>query len=215
MNILPGKFHGQRNLAGYSPRGHKESDTTGRLTPTHTHSSKCLSPRHAPHPQASLCSEILLPFYLTVHSRNLGSPWHPSFPPITKSFHMCLLNLSLIYLLTLSLHCCHPKTKPEVLTRKRSGPARDMWNCLETSMVVTTWGEEATSIKWAGATDGALHLTGCTTVPPTKEWSSLSHQQHWGWETLPWVHERVKEWCIPRVLFLYQLWSWKNDHNSE
>ena len=25
---LPGKFHGQRSLAGYSPWGHKESDTT-------------------------------------------------------------------------------------------------------------------------------------------------------------------------------------------
>ena len=26
--FLPGEFHGQRNLAGYSPWGHKESDTT-------------------------------------------------------------------------------------------------------------------------------------------------------------------------------------------
>ena len=26
--FLPGKSHGQRNLEGYSPRGHKESDTT-------------------------------------------------------------------------------------------------------------------------------------------------------------------------------------------
>ena len=25
---LPGKSHGQRSLVGYSPRGHKESDTT-------------------------------------------------------------------------------------------------------------------------------------------------------------------------------------------
>ena len=24
--FLPGKFHGQRNVAGYSPRGQKESD---------------------------------------------------------------------------------------------------------------------------------------------------------------------------------------------
>ena len=27
--FLPGKFHGQRSLVGYSPWGHKESDTTG------------------------------------------------------------------------------------------------------------------------------------------------------------------------------------------
>ena len=26
--FLPGKSHGQRSLKGYSPQGHKESDTT-------------------------------------------------------------------------------------------------------------------------------------------------------------------------------------------
>ena len=30
--FLPGEFHGQRSLASYSPRGHKESDMTERLT---------------------------------------------------------------------------------------------------------------------------------------------------------------------------------------
>ena len=34
--LLHGKFNGQRSLAGYSPRGHKESDTTVKLN-THTH----------------------------------------------------------------------------------------------------------------------------------------------------------------------------------
>ena len=29
--FLPGKSQGQRNLAGYSPWGHKKSDTTERL----------------------------------------------------------------------------------------------------------------------------------------------------------------------------------------
>ena len=29
--LLPGKSHGQRRLVGYSPWGHKESDTTERL----------------------------------------------------------------------------------------------------------------------------------------------------------------------------------------
>ena len=43
--FLPGKFHGQRSLAGYSPWGRKESDMTERLsththTHTHTHSLK-------------------------------------------------------------------------------------------------------------------------------------------------------------------------------
>ena len=30
--FLPGKFHGQRSLAGYSPWGCKESDATKRLS---------------------------------------------------------------------------------------------------------------------------------------------------------------------------------------
>ena len=30
--ILPGESHGQRSLVGFSPWGHKESDTTERLT---------------------------------------------------------------------------------------------------------------------------------------------------------------------------------------
>ena len=29
--FLPGEFHGRRSLVGYSPQGHKESDTTERL----------------------------------------------------------------------------------------------------------------------------------------------------------------------------------------
>ena len=34
--FLPGKSHGQRSLVGYSPRGHKESDTTEPLSTAHT-----------------------------------------------------------------------------------------------------------------------------------------------------------------------------------
>ena len=35
--LLPGKSHGQRSLVGCSPWGHKELDTTKRLTLSHTH----------------------------------------------------------------------------------------------------------------------------------------------------------------------------------
>ena len=38
-SILAGKFHGQRSLTGYSPRGHKELDTTERLN-TYTYAFK-------------------------------------------------------------------------------------------------------------------------------------------------------------------------------
>ena len=33
--FLPGKFHGQRSLAGYSPRGRKELFTTEQLSTDH------------------------------------------------------------------------------------------------------------------------------------------------------------------------------------
>ena len=39
--FLPGKSHGQRSLAGYSPWYHKELDMTEQLSAhTHTHTSK-------------------------------------------------------------------------------------------------------------------------------------------------------------------------------
>ena len=34
--FLPGEFHGQKSLVGYSPWGYKELDTTERLTHTST-----------------------------------------------------------------------------------------------------------------------------------------------------------------------------------
>ena len=43
--ILAGKFHGQRSLAGFSPWGHKELDTTKR---THILGTTFLSPQSEP-----------------------------------------------------------------------------------------------------------------------------------------------------------------------
>ena len=37
--LLPGEFHGQRSLEGYSPCGHKESDITELLTLSLSHIS--------------------------------------------------------------------------------------------------------------------------------------------------------------------------------
>ena len=39
--FFPGELHRQRNLVGYSPWCHKESDTTEQLTHTHTHTCTC------------------------------------------------------------------------------------------------------------------------------------------------------------------------------
>ena len=40
--FLPGESHGQRSLAGYSPWGRKESDTTERLSTQYLHTSEAL-----------------------------------------------------------------------------------------------------------------------------------------------------------------------------
>ena len=47
-SILPGELHGQRSLAGHSPRGRKESDTTERLSTSREPISKtgCIPPTH-------------------------------------------------------------------------------------------------------------------------------------------------------------------------
>ena len=42
--LLPGKFHGQRSLAGYSPWGRKELDMTEHMC-REDHSSRCLQSR--------------------------------------------------------------------------------------------------------------------------------------------------------------------------
>ena len=47
--VLPGKSHGQRNLVGYSPWGHKESDTTEWL-----HFLFCYKPTWRPWEQGRL-----------------------------------------------------------------------------------------------------------------------------------------------------------------
>ena len=43
--LLPGESHGQRSLVGYSPRGHRESDTTEATWHTHAIRVTSLFPR--------------------------------------------------------------------------------------------------------------------------------------------------------------------------
>ena len=45
---MPGEFHAQRSLVGYSPWGCKELDTTGRLTLSLFHGSLCAFPKFCP-----------------------------------------------------------------------------------------------------------------------------------------------------------------------
>ena len=59
--FLPGEFHGQRTLAGYTPWGCKASDTIEQLTLTHQGICySCLPRAHSSNPQLKVCSVGLL-----------------------------------------------------------------------------------------------------------------------------------------------------------
>ena len=47
--VLPGEYQGQRSLAGYGPWGHREADTTERITHTYIHMYP-FSPKLPSHP---------------------------------------------------------------------------------------------------------------------------------------------------------------------
>ena len=57
--LLPGKFHGQRSLVGYSPWGRKESDTTGQLHFTSQQHAASNLPIYASFQSISWSSECL------------------------------------------------------------------------------------------------------------------------------------------------------------
>ena len=90
--FLPGESHGQRSLAGYSPRGRKESNTTERLhylshkpyLNTFKSSSPPFHKKFSLHlsPCPSLLNMLSAPlfrqkFVVTWNQRPGGIPWYP------------------------------------------------------------------------------------------------------------------------------------------
>ena len=70
--FLPGKSHGQRSLEGYSPWGHKKSDTAECIhTHIHTHAhAHRHTPLWGPH-----CTHQLLLSWCKVGPAMIGRPW--------------------------------------------------------------------------------------------------------------------------------------------
>ena len=75
--FLPGESHGQRRLAGYSPQGHRESDTTEATEQAQAKSFYLPSPQF-PHlqkdRQLSPSTMLLPPPVLKKHTCSLASP---------------------------------------------------------------------------------------------------------------------------------------------
>ena len=79
--FLPGESHGQRNLAGYSPWSHKESDTTERLS----------TAQHMLWGKIKADFELHLLIYISLY---LAAPWRKLllfFSPTLSSanHHLC------------------------------------------------------------------------------------------------------------------------------
>ena len=108
--FLPGKAHGWRSLAGYSPWGHKESDMTERLT--HTHDVSEFSPSLAPDSFGCMSSSnYLLLFDVNLkisigsvqsfsHVQLFANPWtvaHQASLSVTNSWSLLkLMSIELV-----------------------------------------------------------------------------------------------------------------------
>ena len=109
--FLPGESHGQTNLVGYSPQGHKESDTTERL---HFHFRFQLELVQTPQVKGSVPQACLLPTSNTSHKW-----WLPMSPITCKTRSRRILSTGASVLMesrfTLLLsHGCFLFTNPEV-----------------------------------------------------------------------------------------------------
>ena len=74
--FLPGKFHGQRSLAAYSPRGCKESDVTGHILMQ----IRCLASAQLPCPPGLLSAWTLLLSFRGQRFCVFGTRMRPLYP---------------------------------------------------------------------------------------------------------------------------------------
>ena len=124
--FLPEKSHGQRSLVVYSPRGHKESDTTEQLTHTTLVS---LSPFPAESPQ--VCPSDVPNFY----SHPPSILWWFCFSRLSQepaSFH--LIALSLLTASPSAARCCSVAQSYSTLCNPMdcSTPGSPLLHCLRT-----------------------------------------------------------------------------------
>ena len=142
--FLPGEFHRQRSLAGYSPWSHKELNRTDRLTPNTTWVRGCQPRRYNNFIQTQIMS-CYLAFYQDFYISN-----HPPSPQLVfPSFvsHYFLLSLC-------SPHCLFSCVFPSGLICFSFCFLRPEWNL---EMMWTCWCSKEKT--WASALRGRLTLS--------------------------------------------------------
>ena len=105
--LLPGEFHGQRILVVYSLWGHKESDTTERLTTATTNSLCCITFRLLYY--CKFIPLISLTYFTHLsHMSPTASPPLPATPLFSASMNLflALLFCFLFYLCDISYLWC-------------------------------------------------------------------------------------------------------------
>ena len=80
----PGEFHGQRSLAGYGPWGHKESDTSERLTTGPLGNSPVLVPQQCF--TSPICLQYILIYSFPEAGHSLGKEISRNHPPKAVCF---------------------------------------------------------------------------------------------------------------------------------
>ena len=108
--FLPGKSHGQRSLAGYSPRGQKESDTTEQLNNNNHQNPTGRSSFSMELQGAELKQGKLAKFLLWLHdyfqwlemsSRQIHCPQGQALPTIRKIMQgvcsICMLGVEIFH----------------------------------------------------------------------------------------------------------------------
>ena len=103
--FLPGESQGQRSLAGYSPRGHKESDTTKWLTHTHSVHVQCTSFRYT----AEYFSYTYIHIYVRIYIFIFRFFSCTSYFEILGIDH-CAIQWVLVYFIYSSLYMLLPNT---------------------------------------------------------------------------------------------------------
>ena len=157
---LPGKFHGQRRLMGYNPRGHKESDTTEHMSTFHMWNP----------PRFSSVAQLCLTLCDSVDCSMPGFPVHHQLPELTQTY---------IHRVSDAILLSHPLSSPP-LPCLQSFPTSGLFQRVNSLHQVAKI-LELQSFQWIFKTDFLeewLVWFPCSTRDSSRVFSNITVQKH-------------------------------------